>query len=72
MFGAVQLAKNADIDKCRYFPYGIEFDTRLKFSFPTGEFGCNVIIFGVIMSCSLHGDNKKKYILFLGEGIHNH
>ena len=71
MFGAVQLAKNADIDKCEYFPYGIEFDTSLTFSFPTGEFGFNVITFGVNMSCSVECDNKKKDILFLGEGLHN-
>ena len=38
------------------------------FSFPTGGFAKNVIIFGVDMRSSLHGDNKKKDILILGEG----
>ena len=26
LFGAVSLAKNADIDKCKYFGYGIGID----------------------------------------------
>ena len=38
-----------------------------KFSFGKG-FGRNVIIFGVDMSSSVHVNNKKKYILILGEG----
>ena len=38
------------------------------FSFPTGGFAKNVIIFGVDMRSSLHGDNKKKDVLILGEG----
>ena len=38
------------------------------FSFPTGGFGKNVIIFGADMSFSVHVDNKKKDILMLGEG----
>ena len=38
------------------------------FSFPTGGFGKNAIIFGVDMSSSVHANNKKKDILILGEG----
>ena len=38
------------------------------FSFPTGGFGKNVIIFEADMSSSVHVDNKKKDILILGEG----
>ena len=38
------------------------------FSFPTGGFGKNVIIFGADMSSSVHVDNKKKDISVLGEG----
>ena len=38
------------------------------FSFPTGGFGKNVIIFGVDMSSSVHVNNKKKDILILREG----
>ena len=36
---AVTLTKNADIDKCRYSGYGIGFDRRSSFSFPSGGFG---------------------------------
>ena len=59
--GAVTLTKNADID-------GIGFDRRGSFSFPSGGFGQNVLIFGVDMSFSTHIDNKKKDILVLGIG----
>ena len=38
------------------------------FSFPIGEFGKNVIIFGADMSSSVHFDNKKNNILIIGEG----
>ena len=50
LFGAVTLAKNADIDKYGYSGYGIGFDRRGSFSFPDGGFGQNVLIFGVDMS----------------------
>ena len=39
LFGAVTLTKNADIDKYRYSGYGIGFDRRSSFSFPSGGFG---------------------------------
>ena len=68
LFGAVTLTKNADINKYRYSGYGIEFDRRGIFSFPSDEFGQNVLIFGVDMSSSTHIDNKKKDILVLGTG----
>ena len=68
LFGAVTLTKNADIDKYGYSGYGIGFDRKSSFSFPSGEFGQNVIIFGVDMSSSVHVDNKKKDILILGKG----
>ena len=68
MFGAVRLTKNADIDKYGYSGYGIGFDRRGSFSFPSGGFGQNVLIFGVDMSSSAHIDNKKKDILVLGIG----
>ena len=60
LFGAVTLTKNADIDKYGHSGYGIGFDRRTAFSFPSGEFGQNVLIFGVDMSSSAHTDNKKK------------
>ena len=68
LFGAVTLTKNADIDKYGYSGYGIGFDRRSSFSFPSGGFGQNVLIFGVDMSSSAHIDNKKKDILILGKG----
>ena len=37
LFGAVTLTKNADIKKYKYFGYGIGFDRRSSFSFPSGD-----------------------------------
>ena len=68
LFGAVTLTENTDIDKYGYSGYGIEFDRRSSFSFPSGGFGQNIIIFGVNISSSPHIDNKKKDILILGRG----
>ena len=67
-FGAVNLTKNADIDKYKYSGYGTGFDRISSFSFPGGRFGQSVLIFGVDMSSSSHIDNKKKDILVLGKG----
>ena len=36
LFGAVTLTKNADIEKYGYSGYGIGFDRRSSFSFPSG------------------------------------
>ena len=60
LFGAVSLTKNADINKYWYSGYVIRFDRRGLFSFPSGGFRGNVIIFGVDMSFSARIDNKKK------------
>ena len=68
LFGAVTLTKNAGIEKYKYSGYGIGFDRRSSFSFPSGGFGQNVLIFGADMSSSIHIDNKKKDILVLGRG----
>ena len=63
LFGAVTLTKNADdIDKYRYSGYGTGFDRKSHFSFLSGGFGQNLIIFGVDMSSSVHVDNKKRHI----------
>ena len=62
------MTKNADIDKYGYPGYGIGFDRKSSFSFPSSGFGQNVIIFGVDMSSFAHVDNKKKDILVLGKG----
>ena len=58
--------KNTDIDVYKHSGYGIGFDRKLLFSLGDG-FGRICIIFGVDMSSSVHVDNKKKYILILGE-----
>ena len=68
LFGAVSLAKNADVDKYKYSGYGIAFDRKGSFSFPGGGYGQNVIIFGADMNSSIHVDNKGKDILILGIG----
>ena len=68
LFGAVTLTKNADIEKYGYSGFGIGFDRRSSFSFPSGGFGQNVLIFGVDVSSSPHIDNKQKDILVLGRG----
>ena len=68
LFGAVTLTKNADIEKYKYSGYGIGFDRRSSYSFPSGRFGQNVLIFGADMSTSIHIDNKGKDILVLGRG----
>ena len=60
LFGAVALTKNADIDKYGYSGYGIEFDRRSSFSFPSGGFGQVVLIFGADMSSSIHIVIRKK------------
>ena len=68
LFGAVTLTKHVNIDKYGYSGYGIGFDRKESFSFPSGGYGQNVIIFGVDMSSSIHIDNKKQDILILGRG----
>ena len=68
LFGTVILTKKSDINKYQYSGYGIGFGRKSSFSFPGGGFGENAKAFGVDMSCSIHVDNKKKYILILGKG----
>ena len=74
MFGAVSLTKNADIDKYKYFGYGIGFDRQGEFSFGTRGFGRNCIIFGANLSSSLHVNNKKNILVLskdFVQGINN-
>ena len=68
LFGAVSLAKKADVDRYKYSRYRIGFDRHGFFSHPSGGTGRNVIIFGVDMSSSTKIDNKKKDILILDKG----
>ena len=51
-----------------YSGCGIGFDRKSSFSFTSGGFGQNVLVFGADMSSSTHIDNKKKDILILGRG----
>ena len=67
LFGAVSLTKNADNGKYKCCGYGIGFDRDNVYSVGNG-FGRNVIIFGVVMSSSVHVDNKAKDVLILGKG----
>ena len=68
LFGAVKLNKNADIDKYKFFGYGIGLDGDGFYSHPSGGTVRNVIIVGADMSSSVHADNKGKDILILGKG----
>ena len=68
LFGAVALTIDADIDNYKYSYHGIGFDRRGSFSFPSGRFGQNVMVFGADMNSSIHIDNKGKDILILGRG----
>ena len=62
LFGAVTLTKHVNIDKYGYSGYGIGFDRKGSFSFPSGGYGQNVIIFGADMSSAINiDDEKKKY-----------
>ena len=51
-----------------YSGYGIGFDRKSSFSFPSNGFGQSVIVFGVDMSSSAHIDNKKNDIIILEKG----
>ena len=66
LFGAVTLTKNADIKIYKYSGYGIGFDRRLSFSFPSWGFGQNVLVLEADMSSFIRTDNKKKDLLVLG------
>ena len=65
LFGAVSLTKNADINKYKYFGYGIGFDRNGEFIFGN-ELCENCIIFGADLSSFSHA-NKKNNILVLGK-----
>ena len=68
LFGSVKLTKNTDINKYKYFGYGIRFDRNRFFSIDY-EIAGKVIIFGVDMSSLAIIGNQKKDILILGKGF---
>ena len=57
------LTKNVNIDKYKYSGCRIVFDRGNVYLLPNGNFGRNVIIFGIVMSLSDHADKKGKNIL---------
>ena len=62
LFGAVKLTKKADIGKYKYSGYGIGFDSRGRFTHPSGGYSRNVISFGADLSSSKHANNKTRSI----------
>ena len=62
------MTKYTDIDKYKYYGYGIGFDRHGFCSHPSGGTEGNVIIFGIDMSSSTKIDNRKKKVLILGKG----
>ena len=68
LFGALSLTKNAGIIRCKCSGCRIGFYRHGSFSFPGIGLGRNIIIFCVVMSSSVHADNKKKDVLILGIG----
>ena len=54
LFGAVTLTKHVNIDKYGYSSYGIGFHRKVSFSFSSGGYGQNVIIFRVDINSSIH------------------
>ena len=74
LFGAMEIAKNADTSKYHYKEYGICFDESEQFSHTITEDGRahttlarNVIIFGADMSFSKHANNKANNIYVMGK-----
>ena len=56
LFRAVKLTTNANIDKYKYSRYGTGFDRRGTFLCHGSGYGCNIIIFGVYKSSSIHNN----------------
>ena len=74
LFGAMQITKNADINKYKYKGYGICFDGRKEFAqvrkrgnFNDTTTARNVLIFGADMSFSKHANNKRNNIYVKGK-----
>ena len=63
------MTKNVDLDIYVNSRYGIRFNSLSEFSLPDCSVGKNINIFEVVMSSSVHVDNKKKDILILSLGL---
>ena len=66
LFGAMNITKNADVNKCEYSGYDIGFDSKGSYKNPDLGYGKNVIIFGAGLSNSKHANNKTKNVLVIG------
>ena len=69
LFGTVELTKSADVDKYKYSGYGIGFDSRGTFTYPSDDYGVTVIIFGCDLKSSVHANNRKNNILILRRSL---
>ena len=68
LFGAINLIKNADLDKYGYSGYDNGFHSCSQFLLPNDKLSKNVVVFGVgNNSSSMHTDNRKKILIF-GQG----
>ena len=68
LFGAVTLTKKQILISMGTVVMELDLIGDKVFSFPSGGFGQNILIFWADMSSSAHIDNKKKGILVLGKG----
>ena len=68
-FRGIKLTKNAGVDKYSYSGYGVGFDICIEYYLPDCKVGKNYIIFGAVVSSSVHIDNNGKDILILGKSI---
>ena len=66
LFGATNILKDSDKEKCIYKGQGITFDSGDSWRFGN-DFARNIIIFCVDNSSSSHSDNDKKHFLALGQ-----
>ena len=58
MFGATNIVKNIDKEKCFYSGDGIAFNGKGSWSLDN-DFARNVVIFGADNSSSSHSDTRK-------------
>ena len=68
LFGAVTLTKKQILISMGTVVMELDLIGDKVFSFLSGGFGQNILIFWADMSSSAHIDNKKKDILVLGKG----
>ena len=76
LFGASQITKNTDTSKYNYKGYGIYCDEGSQFGHTITEGGFahttnarNVLIFGAVMSFSVHKTNRENNIYVMGHGF---